>query len=246
MSGGSGYSFRARRLERIAAGLDLAVDIASFAGDRRGVFEPFVIGLKLGVSDAPILDRHVIGDEFLAVSLLVIGADLEFHVGPAPGMTAPVHAGTADHLTRQERAEATHRQCLLRGIVAHGEGVARGILHQVMAHDIAQFVANVGQRIVVRAGARCAALECDHLQAGFRQFLGENAAVQPSPTMTTSTSLSLVVMACPLTHIRDADGFVRKRLAAKFLHVIAMHRDHAGEANDGPARFVAVTAIDRI
>src|SRR5215469_282344 len=70
--------------------------------------------------------------------------------------------------------------------------------------------------------------------------------VQPSPTTTTSTSLSLVTMARPLTHVRDADGFVRERLAAIFLDMVAMHGDHAGEADDGPAGLVAVAAIDRV
>src|SRR4051794_19005455 len=64
----------ARRLERIAAGLDLAADIAGLAGDRRGIFELVVIGLELGVADAPVLDRHIVGDEFLAVALFIIGA----------------------------------------------------------------------------------------------------------------------------------------------------------------------------
>ena len=71
----------------------------------------------------PILDRHVVGDKVLAVPRLVI--------------FAPVHAGTADHLARQERAEPAHRQRFLGRIIAHGNGVARGVLHQVMAHDIA-------------------------------------------------------------------------------------------------------------
>src|ERR1700693_2352017 len=70
--------------------------------------------------------------------------------------------------------------------------------------------------------------------------------VQPSPTMTTSTSLSFVVMACPSTHIRDADGLVRERLAAILRHVVAMHRDDAGESDDGPAALVTVAAVDRI
>src|ERR1700710_673797 len=70
--------------------------------------------------------------------------------------------------------------------------------------------------------------------------------VQPSPTMTTSTSLSFVVMAYPSTHVRDADRFIRERLAAILLHMIAMHRDDAGKADDGPARLVAVAAVYRI
>src|ERR1700675_1456813 len=70
--------------------------------------------------------------------------------------------------------------------------------------------------------------------------------VQPSPTMTTSTSLSFVVMACPSTHVRDADRLVRERLASIFLHVIAMHCNDAGKADDRPSRLVAVAAVDRI
>src|ERR1700710_1915820 len=70
--------------------------------------------------------------------------------------------------------------------------------------------------------------------------------VQPSPTMTTSTSLSFVVMARPSTHVRDAERLVREWFAAILLDVIAMHRDDAGKADDGPARLVAVTAVDRV
>src|SRR3954452_13246637 len=70
--------------------------------------------------------------------------------------------------------------------------------------------------------------------------------VQPNPTMTTSTSLSFVVMARPSTHVRDAKRLVRERLAAILLDVIAMDRDDAGEADDGPPRLVAVAAVDRV
>src|ERR1700721_2861368 len=70
--------------------------------------------------------------------------------------------------------------------------------------------------------------------------------VQPSPTMTTSTSFSFVAMARPSTHVRDAERFARERLAAIFLDMVAMHRDDAGKADDRPSRLVAVAAIDRI
>src|SRR4029077_19575107 len=172
---------RARCLERIAARLNLAVDVAGFAGDRSGILELVVVGLELSVSDAPILDGHVLWDKALAVARLVIGADFEFHIGPAPGMTTPMDAGAADHLAGQERAEPTHRECFLGRTVAHRDGVARGVLHQVVAYDIAQLVADVGQRIIVLARARCATLERDHLQTEFRQFLGENAASPAQP-----------------------------------------------------------------
>src|SRR3984893_17116819 len=99
-----------RRLERIAAGLDLTAGVTSLAGDRRGIFKLVVIGLELGVADAPVLDRHVVGNGVLAVALFVVGADLELHVGPAPGVTAPVHAGAAHYFAGQERAEPADRQ----------------------------------------------------------------------------------------------------------------------------------------
>src|SRR5271154_2816859 len=70
--------------------------------------------------------------------------------------------------------------------------------------------------------------------------------VQPRPTMTTSTSLSFVVMTAFLAHVRDADGFVRERLAAILRDMIAMHGDDAGKADDRPSGLVAVAAVDRI
>src|SRR5580704_16562471 len=71
--------------------------------------------------------------------------------------------------------------------------------------------------------------------------------VQPNPTMTTSTSLSFVVMGFPpLAHIGDADGLVGERLAAILRNVVAMHRDDAGKADDGPSGLVTVAAVNRI
>src|SRR5579864_8508066 len=70
--------------------------------------------------------------------------------------------------------------------------------------------------------------------------------VQPRPAMTTSTSFSFVVMARPSAHVRDADGFARERLVAILRHMIAMDRDDAGKADNGPSRLVAVAAIDRV
>src|ERR1700761_5470452 len=70
--------------------------------------------------------------------------------------------------------------------------------------------------------------------------------VQPRPTMTTSTSLSLVTMAPPSAQIRDAERFCREWLAAIVRDVIAMHGDRAGEADDRPAGLVAVAAVDRV
>ncbi len=171
----------ARRLERIAALLDLALDVAGLAGDRRGVFEPVVIGLELVVGDAPVLDRHVVGDEFLAVALLVHGADLELHVGPAPGVAAPVRARAAHALARQERPQPPHRQRFLRDVVADRQRVARGVLHQPVTHHVAQLVADVGHREILVGGIQAAAFECDHLHPGFGQFLRQDTAGPAEP-----------------------------------------------------------------
>src|SRR5882757_4695264 len=70
--------------------------------------------------------------------------------------------------------------------------------------------------------------------------------VQPSPTMTTSTSLSFMVMARPSTHVRDADRLGRERLASIFLHMVAMHRNDAGKTDDRPSCLVAIAAVDRV
>ncbi len=171
----------ARRLEGIAAGLDRAAQIAGLSGDRRGVLELVVIGLELVIGDAPVLDRHVLGNEALAVALLVERAHLELHVGPPPGVAAPVHAGAADALARQERAEPAHRQRFLRGIVANRQRVALGVHHQFLPHHVAQLVTDVGQRVVGTTGAHLAALERDDLEARVGELLRQNAAGPAEP-----------------------------------------------------------------
>src|SRR4051812_16824422 len=70
--------------------------------------------------------------------------------------------------------------------------------------------------------------------------------VQPSPTITASTSLSLVAMARPSAHVRDADRIGGKFLVAILLDIVAMHRDRARESDHPPSGLVAVSAIDRI
>src|SRR3954469_25312602 len=70
--------------------------------------------------------------------------------------------------------------------------------------------------------------------------------VQPSPTMTASTSFNLVAMSSSSAHVRDADGCGWKFLVAIFLDILPMHRDRAGKTDQPPARLVAVAAIDRV
>src|SRR4030095_12582707 len=71
--------------------------------------------------------------------------------------------------------------------------------------------------------------------------------VQPRPTTTASTSLSFVTISPPpLAHIRDAERSVGELLVAIALDVLAMHGDGTREADQLPARFVAIAAIDRV
>src|SRR5690349_12215301 len=71
--------------------------------------------------------------------------------------------------------------------------------------------------------------------------------VQPRPTITTSTSLSLVAMfPPPSAQIRDAHGGVRKDLVAELADVLAIDRDRARKAEHLPARLVAIAAVDRV
>src|SRR4051794_12126610 len=89
-------------LEWIAARLDLTLDVTGLAGNARRIFELVIIGFDLGTGNAPILQRHVIRYEVLAVALLVLRADAQFMVGPAPSHAVPVHAGAANSFARQE------------------------------------------------------------------------------------------------------------------------------------------------
>src|SRR5882757_6209334 len=106
---------------------------------------------------------------------------------------------------------------------------------------------------LTEAGMKVVALERGAPRSSATTFMPASVSslarmppVQPSPTTTTSTSLSFVVMTRPSTHVRDAERLVRERLAAIFLDVIAMHGDDAGKADDRPSGLVAVAAIDRI
>src|SRR3954471_14973135 len=70
--------------------------------------------------------------------------------------------------------------------------------------------------------------------------------VQPSPTTTTSTSLSFVTIVFPSAHVGDAERIGGKFLVLVFFDVLAMHRDRTRKADQLPARLVAISAIDRV
>src|SRR5258708_2326014 len=103
--------------------------VPRLARNRRRVFELVVIRLELVVGDAPVLDGHILGDVLLAVAFLVEAAHLELHVGPAPGVAAPVHARAADDVPGQERPEPAHRQRFLRHVVAPRDSFLLRVTH---------------------------------------------------------------------------------------------------------------------
>src|SRR5262249_43107809 len=108
--------------------------------------------------------------------LLVHGADLELHVGPAPSVTAPVHGRATDALAGQERAKASHRQRVLRRVVADGERVTRGVLHEVVAYHEAELVAHDWHRKILLRTADRSALERDPHEPCLGQLLRQDAA----------------------------------------------------------------------
>src|SRR5579859_1073812 len=103
----------ARPFENIAA-LDLAAaQIAGLAGDAAQFVEVIVVRLDLIEADRPILDGHVLRNRLCAVAFGNRAADAKIRRQKTPMQRAPMDTGAADALTRQERADAAHRQRLL-------------------------------------------------------------------------------------------------------------------------------------
>ena len=115
---------RARALERIAAGLDLAVQIARLAAGAAQLVELIVEGLELVVGDAPVLHRQlVVGDRLLPVALLVVAPGQEIRGQEPPDLAVPVHSAAAHPGAEQEGTQVPHRQRLLVDVVADGQRV---------------------------------------------------------------------------------------------------------------------------
>src|SRR5215469_4089448 len=85
------------------------------------------------------------------------------------------------------------------------------------------------------------------LRPAFVNSLERMPPVQPRPTTTTSTSLSLVTMLRPPSaHVRDAERIGGERLVEILCDILAIDLDHAREADELPARLVAIAAVDRV
>src|ERR1700754_3389587 len=80
-------------LERVAAWLDLAVQVAGLAAGTAQHVEAVVVGFELFVGYAPILHGEVVvGDGLLAVALLVVALGQEVRGQESPDLSVPVHA----------------------------------------------------------------------------------------------------------------------------------------------------------
>src|SRR5207247_2377560 len=100
---------RARALEGIAAGPDLALHVAGLAADAVEILEAVEMGLELVVGHAPVLAGTVLGQLLLAVAGERAAARLEVPGQEAPGDAVPVHRCAADAFAREERPHLVHR-----------------------------------------------------------------------------------------------------------------------------------------
>ena len=183
---------RARAFERVAAVLDLALEVAGRARGAAQIFELVVVRLELVIGDAPVLDRHVLGQKARAVTLRSDASAVMKSVGrkrqvsafqcrpppptPLPSMKAPqLRTGSAVWLA----------------LVAEGHRRLRRAQEQLVLDAIAQFVLRVGERkslAVSRHGPRSIAMTS---RPGSVSSWARIEPVQPRPTMTASLRGSL-------------------------------------------------------
>ena len=82
----------ARTLKRVAAVLNDALEITGGATDTAQLLEFIVIRLQFRVGHTPVLDAHVAGQGFFAVTFQVMAAHAEIAREKTPALTVPVHA----------------------------------------------------------------------------------------------------------------------------------------------------------
>jgi hypothetical protein len=164
----------AHTLERIAAGLDIALDVAGHTRNAGDIFELVAIRLELIVADRPVLDVIAFGQNALAVALDHVATDAEIVGQKAPGLPVPVQAGAADTVAGKKAAPLADRQRGLRRVVAHGQRFLFRAQEHVVANRIAQLVRRradieIGGRVAPRA-----ALDRDHFEAGARKLVSQD------------------------------------------------------------------------
>src|ERR1700730_17336922 len=135
---------RSRRFMRIAARLNLTLDVARLAAGAEQVLEAIVVRLEGIVSDTPILDGEVRIEKILAVAFARACRQLEIVRLESVCLAIPMHHGAAEARARQKRLPAPNRQRHLRSKVAECNRLARVVLHHGLANIEAQFVMDGG------------------------------------------------------------------------------------------------------
>jgi len=130
-----------------------------------------VMGLELVIGDAPVLDRHVRGQEFFAIALGQVCFQLEVAGQKAPSLRVPMHASAANPIRRHEGPPAADWQRRLPDVMAESHRDLRWSKEQVVADVVAQLVLRIGGWEIGRSVAPGAALDGYDVQPGRGQFV---------------------------------------------------------------------------
>lgn len=159
LHGRIGVWARAPWLERIAARLQLALEVACKARRANQVVEAVVVRFEFVVRERPVLRRQVGVEDARAIALVVVAAQLEVGGVEAIVGAGPVIACAAQMGGRIGKLPAAHGQGNLVGAIAEREGLQRRVLVQRMATRVLEFVMD-GRRLEVgRRPARLAAFQ---------------------------------------------------------------------------------------
>src|SRR3984957_19010194 len=161
---------------RIAARLNLALDVARLTAGAEQVLEAIVVWLQIIVGDAPILDGEVRIEKILAVSFARARRQLKIVRLKAVGLAIPMHHGATEARARKKGLPAPNRQSHLRSLVAKRHRFAGVVLHHGLANIEAQFVMDGGALELGNGESNLAALQSHHFIARGREFLGNDAA----------------------------------------------------------------------
>ena len=162
----------ARRLESVAARIDLPVDVARLPRDADLVLDLLVVRLELVVAERPVLDGRSLRDARRAVAAPRFAHHLEVPRVQAPVLRPVMEARAADAVHHRVSAARRRR----RGRRADGRRFAVGLVHRhrPAADVIPQFV---GREVAARQpGSR---FEADHLDASLRERQHGDAARHP-------------------------------------------------------------------
>lgn len=118
----------------------------------------------------PVLKRQVRWNEIGAIALGDAGLDAKVRILKAVGLAVPVHQGPARAGARQKAFPAAHGQGGVARAVAKGHGLAAAVLHQGLAHRVAQLVVHVRTLEIGHGRLRLAALQAHDLETGTCEF----------------------------------------------------------------------------